>query len=321
MSFKEPILLLALAALPLAALVYMRSERRGTRGREAFAAPALMPAVAPRRAGWRRHAPPLLYALALAALVVALARPQATVAVPNEQATVVLTTDYAGSMEATDVEPSRLAAAQSAAERFLDRVPKAVRVGAVAFNHRARLVQSPTTDRETLRQALSNLEPSGGTATGDALDLALRAAQRPARRGQKPPPAAIVLLSDGKSVRGENPLTIARKAARAKVPVYTVALGTDTGTITVPIPGDSGRTRTEQVPPDRESLQRIAQITNGRYYAAADQEKLDTVYERLGSQITKRDERREVTAAAAGGALLLVLAAAGLSLRWFGRVP
>jgi Ca-activated chloride channel family protein len=116
-------------------------------------------------------------------------------------------------------------------------------------------------------------------------------------------------------------LTIARRAARAKVPVYTVALGTDAGTITVPIPGGSGRTRTEPVPPDRDSLRRIAQVAKGRYYAAAGQEELDAVYERLGSQITKHDERREVTAAAAGGALLLVLAAASLSLRWFGRVP
>jgi Ca-activated chloride channel family protein len=321
MTFEQPILLLALLALPLVVVLYARWERRGARGREAFAAPALMPAVAPRRAGWRRHAPPALYALALAALVIALARPQATVAVPNEEATVILATDYSGSMEATDVKPSRLAAAQRAADRFLERVPKAVRVGAVAFNHRARLVQSPTTDREALRQALGNLRPSGGTATGDALDLALRAARRPAKRGQKPPPAAIVLLSDGKSVRGEDPLTIARRAARAKVPVYTVALGTDAGTITVPIPGDSGRTRTERVPPDRDSLRRIAEVAKGRYYAAAGQEELDAVYERLGSQITKHDERREVTAAAAGGALLLVLAAASLSLRWFGRVP
>jgi Ca-activated chloride channel family protein len=299
--------------------LYVRFERRGRTSAAAFARPALMPAVLPRRAGWRRHAPPVLYALALAALILALARPQATVAVPAEQATVVLATDFSGSMEATDVRPSRLRAAQHAAERFLERVPHDVRVGAVAFNDHARLVQSPTTDRGLLRDALAGLRPSGGTATGDALDLALRAARRPARRGDRPPPAAIVLLSDGTSIRGRDPLAAARDAARARVPVYTVALGTDAGTITVP--DGAGGQRTERVPPDPESLRRMAEISGGRFYAAAGDQELDTVYERLGSQVTKRPERREVTAAAAGGALLLVLSAAGLSLRWFGRVP
>ena len=318
-SFASPGLLLGLLLIPLAVVLYVRSERGARGSREAFARPALMPAVAPARAGWRRHAPPALYALALAGLVIALARPQATVAVPAEQATVVLTTDYSGSMQAQDVSPSRLAAAEQAAERFLDRVPDEVRVGAVAFNHRARLVQSPTTDRDTLRAGLAGLRPSGGTATGDALELALRAAQRPVRPGGRPPPAAIILLSDGTSVRGEDPLQVAREAARAKVPVYTVALGTDGGTIRVR--ERNGNVRVERVPPDRDSMRQIARITGGRYFEAADTEQLDAVYERLGSQVTKRDERREVTAAAAAGALLLVLSAAGMSLRWFGRVP
>jgi Ca-activated chloride channel family protein len=318
-SFASPLLLLGLLLLPLAAVLYVRAERRGRRSREAWARPALMPAVAPRRAGWRRHAPSALYALALAALVIALARPQATVAVPAEQATVLLATDFSGSMQAKDVSPSRLAAAEQAAERFLDRVPDDVRVGAVAFNHRARLVQSPTTDREALRAALAGMRASGGTATGDALELALRSAQRPVRAGGRPPPAAIILLSDGKSVRGEDPLQVAREAARARVPVYTVALGTDRGTIRVR--ERTGNVRVERVPPDRESMRQIARITGGRSFEAAGAEELDAVYERLGSQVTKRPERREVTAAAAAGALLLVLSAAGMSLGWFGRVP
>jgi Ca-activated chloride channel family protein len=318
-SFASPALLLLLAAVPVAVWLYLRFERRSRRSAQAFARPALMPAVAPHRAGWRRHAPPALYALALAALIVALARPQATVAVPAEQATIVLATDFSGSMQATDVRPSRLRAAQHAAERFLDRVPRQVRVAAVAFNNRARLVQSPTTDRDAVRDALAGLRPRGGTATGDALDLALRVARRPPRPGDRPPPAAIVLLSDGKSVRGRDPLAAARDAARARVPVYTVALGTDAGTITVP--DGAGGQRTQRVPPDPRSLRRMAELTGGRFYAVADTEELDTVFERLGSQVAKRPERREVTAAAAAGALLLVLSAAGLSLRWFGRVP
>jgi Ca-activated chloride channel homolog len=318
-SFQAPLFLLGLAAIPVCAALYARFERRARRGREAFARPALMPAVAPRRPGWRRHAAPALYALALAALVVALARPQASVAVDVEQATVVLTTDRSGSMAATDVAPTRLVAARRAAQRFLARVPSRVKVGAVAFNQSAQLVQAPTTDRGDVRDALAALRPAGGTATGDALELALRAVRRAKRPAAKPPPAAIVLLSDGVSVRGRDPLEVARRARRARVPIYTVALGTAGGTIRVP--RASGGFRVERVPPDPASLRRIAQSSGGRAYTAASAAQLDAVYERLGSQVAKRREHRQVTAAWAGGALLLVLSGGVLSLGWFGRLP
>jgi Ca-activated chloride channel family protein len=318
-SFHSPLWLIALVALPVLAGLYVRRERRGRRGREAFAPAALLPAVAPRRPGWRRHGAPAFYALALAALIVAVARPQTTVAVPIEQATVILVTDRSGSMAASDVQPSRLAAARNAAERFLGRVPKGVRVGAVAFNHLPALVQSPTTDRASVRAALADLRPAGGTATGDALALALRTARRPARIGAKPPPAAIVLLSDGKSVRGRNPVAVARQAARVKVPIYTVALGTASGTIE--IPRASGGTRVEPVPPDPATMRAVARASGGQSFAADSASKLGAVYQRLGSQVARRPERREVTAAAAGGALVFILAGALASLGWFGRLP
>jgi Ca-activated chloride channel family protein len=319
MSFAAPLLLLGLLALPALVGAYVRAERRARLGRAAFAAPAVIASVAPQRPGWRRHAPLVFYAAALAALVVALARPQRTVAVPVEQATVVLATDRSGSMAARDVSPSRLVAARRAAKRFLDEVPGEVRVGAVAFNHGARTLRSPTRDRDAIVRALAALRPSGGTATGDALEVALRIARTPARTGAQPPPAAIVLLSDGKSVRGSDPVAVAEEARRANVPVYTVALGTASGTIEVP--SSRGGTTTRRVPPDPQTLRRIAQRSGGQAFSAEDAKGLDAVFERLGSQVARERRPRQMTAAVAGGALGLLAIGAALSLRWFGRLP
>jgi len=259
------------------------------------------------------------YAAALTALAVALARPERVVAVPVEEAAVVLTFDRSGSMAAKDVRPSRMEAARRAADRFLDAVPKKVRVGAVAFSTRPRVVQGPTRDRDEVRVALDNVVPGGGTRTGDALDLSLRTVRRPARPGAKPPPGAIVLLSDGVSVQGKDPVAIAQTAKRLKVPIYTVALGTPQGTITVPRKG--GGTETRRVPPDAASLQRIARASGGQAFTAEDAGALDAVYRKLGSQIAREKQPREVTSAFAAGALIALVAGGMLSLRWFGRLP
>jgi Ca-activated chloride channel family protein len=313
-SFERPLLLLGLLAIPLAAWWYVRAFR----GRPGFASPALVPAVAPRRPGWRRHWPMAFYALGLAALVLAVAKPQRAVSVPVDRASVLLVTDRSGSMQASDVAPSRLVAARRAAAQFLDKVPDRVRVGLVAFNQGAEVSQLPTTDRELVRDAIDAITPAGGTATGDALTTALRIL-RPDANDPRPPPAAIVLLSDGKSIKGRDPVEAARDARRLKVPVYTVALGTDQGTIQVRERG--GNVRTERVPPDRETLQRIAEASGGRAFAVEDAERLEEVYDRLGSQVATKREKREVTTAFAGGALLLVLAGGALSLTFFGRLP
>jgi Ca-activated chloride channel family protein len=321
MSFLSPVWLLALLAVPLAVAAYVALDRRRRAAAGAFASPRMLESVAPARPGWRRHAPMALYGLALAGLALALARPEATVAVPDERAAVVLTTDVSGSMQARDVEPSRLEAARRAALDFVDDVPDELRVGAVSFNHRVRAVEAPVTERADLRRMLERLRSSGGTATGDAFSLSLDLLERArqGRRGQLPAPAAIVLLSDGASTHGQPPLPVAERAARAKIPVYTVALGTDSGSIEART--RSGERVRRQVPPDRDTLRRIADTSGGRYFEAADDLELDEVYERLGSQIGTKDERREVTAAFAGGAGLLLLLGGGLSLRWFGRLP
>jgi Ca-activated chloride channel family protein len=304
-SFQSPWLLLGLLLLPLIGVSYVAGERRRRRAAAAFAAPAVSASVVPRRPGWRRHAPLALAGLATAALIAALARPQVSVAVPAEQAAIVLAMDHSGSMMATDVAPSRLVAARNAGEAFLERVPERVRVGGVVFDHRAQAVASPTTDREALRSALRDaMKPSGGTATGDALATSLEMLRT--ARG----PGAIVLLSDGKSTHGRDPLPLAGEAKRRGVPIYTVALGTAGGTL------PSG----EPVPPDVATLRAIAERSGGRAFTASEAGALSAVYERLGSEVATKKEEREVTAAFAGGAAILLLLGGGLSLKWFRRL-
>ncbi|HKH15893.1 MAG TPA: VWA domain-containing protein [Solirubrobacteraceae bacterium] len=311
MSFATPWLLLGLVLVPLLVLAYGLTERRRRRAAAAFATPLTAASVVPRRPGWRRHVPLALAGIAMAALIVALARPQVSVAVPAEQASIVLTMDHSGSMQATDVAPSRLVAAREAGEAFLARVPAKVRVGGVVFDHRTQAVQSPTTDRAALREALRDaMKPSGGTATGAALAASLAMLKAQQGAGAKRAPGAIVLLSDGESTSGRDPLAVADDARAAGVPVYTVALGTPGGTL-----ADG-----EPAPPDTASLRAIAERSGGEAFTAQDATGLSAVYERLGSQVAMKEERREITGAFAGGAIALLLAGGGLSLRWFRRL-
>ena len=318
MSFAEPTVLLGLLVLPLLVLWYLGEQRRRRVAAQSFAHPALHPSVAPLRPRWRRHAPLVVVTLALIVLVLAAAQPQRTVAVPIERASIVLTTDVSGSMTAVDVKPSRLVAAKRAARQFVGRVPARVNVGLVAFNQKSRVLQSPTTDRGEINLAIDSMQPTGGTATGEAIDASVRALDRREDASGRKPPAAIVLLSDGASTSGRDPIEAARAAKREGIPVYTVTLGTAEGTINVPRPG--GGTEIRPVPPDPDSLEEIAQESGGRAFTADTAEGLAEVYERLGSQLSHRDEKRQVTSAFAGGALVLLLVAAGMSLRWFGRL-
>lgn len=318
MSFAQPLFLLALLLVPLGVVAYLGHERNRRAAAAAFAAPAVLASVVPSTPGWRRHVPLVAYALALAVLILALAKPQRTVAVPVERASIMLTTDFSGSMQATDVPPTRLAAARAAADRFLEEVPAAVRVGLVAFNQSPRLLESPTTDRAAVRNAIAVLEPSGGTATGEALAVSLEALSQ-----QKDPegarvPSAIILLSDGASVRGRPPQELARRAKELKIPIYTVTLGTPTGTIRVP--RSNGTVETRPVPPDPSESREVAQISGGRAYTADTAGDLGDVYKALGSRIGYRDEQREITAAFSGGALALLAGGALLSLLWFRRL-
>ena len=311
MSFQAPIFLLGLAVVPLALAALALARRRPARYVVRFPALPTLASVVPRGARRRRLVPPALLCLALAGLALALARPETTVAVPVEQASVVLVTDTSGSMNATDVEPSRLAAAKAAAGRFLDRVPDELRVGLVAYSDAPHTVLRPTEDHDQVGAAVDGLAADGGTATGDALAAALQAV---GGRGENSPPAAVVLLSDGATQAGRDPAAVAREAATAGVPVYTVALGTSAGQV-------EANGRVLSVPPDPAAMEEIAGLSGGAAFAAEDAGALDEVYERLGSQIGTRDERREISAGFAAAGLLLLGGAMATSLRWRGRLP
>jgi len=321
-SFGEPVLLIGLVLVPLAALVYASMQRRKRREAAAFANPALMPNLVTSRPGWRRHLPPLLLLAALTAMVVALARPQRTVAAPERAATVMMVTDVSGSMNATDVEPNRLTAAVRSAKRLTDELPETFRLGLVTFSDFAEQRAAPSTDRTAVRGALDQLTAVGGTAMGLGLERGLEAARTPVPdetgRGTRRLPAVLVLLSDGKDTQGGvDPLEVAERARGAGVPIYAIALGTPDGEVEVQ---DSfGLTTRIQVPPDVETLKEIARISRGRFYEVADTAKLEEIYAGLGTRLSSREVKEEVTVAFAGGALALLLAGGALSMAWFGR--
>jgi Ca-activated chloride channel family protein len=320
-SFANPYVLLALLALPLLAALYVGEQRRRRQVARAFAVEKLQPSVAPRRPRWRRHMPVLAFALALAILVGAAAKPQRTIATPIERASIMLATDVSGSMTASDVAPNRLVAAKQAARAFLDKVPARVNVGVMAFNQAPAVLASPSTDREAASAAIASMTPSGGTATGDAIATAvssLRTAHASSSGAKKPPPAAIVLLSDGAATSGRDAVAAAKAAGDAGIRVYTVALGTPGGTITVP--RRDGTTQTKPVPPDPAALERIAAASGGKSFTANTADGLSQVYQQLGSQLGHKLQKREITAAFAGGGLALMLVGGVMSLGWFGRL-
>ena len=322
MSFASPYVLLLLLALPVLVGLYAGEQQRRRRASEAFALQRMHPSVAPRRPRWRRHLPMLAFLFAMVILIAAAARPQRTIATPVERASIMLATDVSGSMTATDVKPNRLVAAKQAARAFLEKVPARVNVGVMAFNQTPTVLASPTTDREAALDAIARMKPSGGTASGDAIATAvttLRTSSR-TRSGakQQPPPAAIVLLTDGKSTSGRDAVQAARAAGSAGIRVYTVALGTPNGTITVPRRG--GGTDTRPVPPDPQALQQIAQASGGKSYTAETTDRLSEVYQQLGSQLGHKSTKREITSEFAGGGLALLLLGGLMSLGWFGRL-
>jgi Ca-activated chloride channel family protein len=279
--------------------------------------------------------PAALYLLALAGLFVSMARPVATVRVPKEQATVVLVMDVSGSMNATDVQPSRLTAAQNAAKAFVGQLPKRFKVGLVVFSTTATTLTRPTTDRPLVTGGLDSLLARGGTAMGDAIQEGLIVARggqipAPAQGGAqatpapqpepaKGPPAVLLLLSDGASTVGRSPLDVADDAHRQGVSIYTVALGTQTGVVEVP--DRTGIRRRVRVPPDETTLQRIADVTDGRFFKAPSDKELQAVYKELGSRIGFEKGEQEITALFSAGAVVLLLGGGILSLLWLNRFP
>jgi Ca-activated chloride channel family protein len=315
-SFREPLLLAGLVLVPLALAAYLLAQRRRRRYAVRYTNLDLLVAAAGR--DWLRHLPAALVLLALAALVTALARPERVVADERRQATVIMVTDTSGSMKATDVAPDRLTAAKSAARTLTKELPDDFKLGLVTFGSTAEQLVAPTIDKSEVTRTIDSLEVAGATAMGDGLSLALDAAQA-AIPADIRPPAAIVLLSDGASTRGQDPITVAERARKARIRVYTVALGTQNGVLETQ--DAQGNPKREPVPPDTATLQEIARETGGRFYAAPDAPRLQEVYAGLGTRFSRLQVKQEVTAAFAGGALLLLLAGAGTSLARGGRLP
>ncbi len=277
----------------------------------------LLASVAPKRPGWRRHLTAAVQLLALTALVVAFARPTHDIKVPRERATVVLAIDVSLSMEATDVQPSRIDAAKAAATSFLDDVPSEVNVGLVSFSGNASLEVAPTTDRTAVADAIARLQLGQGTAIGDAINTSLDALGTvPPSPDGEPVPAAVVVMSDGTTTMGVPNQQATQRAEQEAVPVSTIAFGTAKGVVTIPETGEQ-----VSVPVDAKSLQTIAKDTGGTSYEAATQGQLTDVYASIGSSVGYDNVPSEISQWFVAAAILGFIAAAGFALVWSNRIP
>jgi Ca-activated chloride channel family protein len=317
-SFASPPVLIGLIALPVLAAVYLVEQRRRARVASAFVSAPLLESVAPRRPGWRRHVPYALLAAGIAALILAAAKPQRTIEKPVKGATVMLVNDVSASMTATDVRPSRLAAAKRAANSFLARATGSTQVGSIEFARHPVLLQSPTTDHALTRAAIAGIKPEGGgTAMGGALELALASIRTAPKLSHKRPPGSVILISDGAANVGTNPVTVATAAKHAHVRIFTVSVGTARGV--AEIPHRNGEVRT-QVPVDPTELRQIAAASGAQAYLASDTAAVSAIYSHLASVLGHRPAEQGLNGYFAGAGLMLVALAAGLSLAWFARL-
>jgi Ca-activated chloride channel homolog len=318
-SFIAAPYLLGLLVLPglLAGYVY-RARGRG-QAALAFAAPSMAPSVSPQRPGWRRHAPMAAFLLASGLLIVASARPRVTISVPVEHLESLLALDMSGSMQATDVAPNRATAAQRAADAFTTAVPAKVNIGVMQFNQSPTLLQPLTGNRAAVLSALGSLRIGGGTSIGAAIQTAMSVLSPTGTQIAKGTTAVVILLSDGGSTSGPNPVASARQAARLHIPIFTVSLGTAGGTIMTH--GRASATPVlRRVPPDPQALAEIAQVSGGRAYTATDADRLADIYRQLSVQLAHRKQSEELTAYLVGAGLALLLLGSALSLLWFGRL-
>jgi Ca-activated chloride channel homolog len=342
MTFIWPSMLWLLLALPVLVLAYRWILKRKRRTTVRLASINVAKMALGSGPGWRRHVPPLLLLLAMAALLLSVARPTAIITLPLSERTIILAMDVSGSMRAEDVKPNRLVASQVAAKAFVENLPREVKVGVVSFAGTAAVVQAPTTSREDVLAAIDRFQLQRGTATGSGIILSLATlfpdhgieiqnitGQRnfPGKEiGKKddkvftPVPAgsynsaAVIMLTDGQRTTGPDPLDAAKMAAERGIRVYTVGIGTTSGEI-IGFEGWSMRVKL-----DEETLKNVSVLTQGEYFYAGTAEDLKKVYESLSSRMVVERKETEVTAVFAALGALLAAAAAGLSLWWFGRV-
>jgi Ca-activated chloride channel family protein len=313
--FLAPWWLLALLPVLAVAGVYVWRQFRKRQYAMKFTNVDLLRTLAPKGLGWRKHVPAVAFLLSMLVLSLALARPSVDKKEPLERATVILAIDVSLSMDADDVAPNRIEAAQEAAKAFVNELPPSYNLGLVSFAKSANVLVSPTKDRSAVVAGIDGLTLAEATATGEAVFTSLDAIRSvPADGADGAPPARIVLLSDGYRTSGRSIEDAATAAEQANVPVSTIAFGTDAGVAQI-------RGTPYRVPVDRQSLQQLADSTKGYFYEAASVSELKKVYEDMGSSIGHRVEPREVTQWYAGAALLLALLAASLSLVWTSRLP
>jgi Ca-activated chloride channel homolog len=342
-NFLWPEFLWLLLLLPLLVLFYMWLLKRRKKIAASFSSLAIIKQAAAGQAAWRRHVPPALFLLALAAMLFAAARPMAVITLPSNQKTIILALDVSGSMRATDIQPTRFIAMQVAAKKFLETLPREVKVGIVVFAGAAQVAQYPTLNREDLVQAIDRFQLQRGTATGNAVVISLatifpdagitleqmgapRLAARPLNEPPKEkkehtpvPPgsynsAAVIMLTDGQRTTGVDPMEAAKMAAERGVRVYTVGIGTVDGE-TIGFEGWSMRVRL-----DEDTLKAVASRTAADYFYAGSATDLTKVYEKLSSRISTETKETEVSGLLALLAALLAVVSASFSVLWFNRV-
>lgn len=315
MRFEQPAWLWLLLVAVALVIAYVIAQKRRSQYAVRFATLPMLAKVTPKRPGWRRHAPAFAFLAAIIVLTIAIARPVADVRVPRERATVIVAMDVSNSMAATDVEPNRFEVAKQAATEFVQNLPEQFNVGLVSFARTATVVTTPTTNHQATTDAIGNLTMTDSTAIGEAVLTALQSIQSlDAEAEADPPPARIVLLSDGGNTAGRPIDEAAQAATQAGVPVSTIAYGTAEGTVDI-----DGRNI--PVPADTASLEGLADATSGSFYSAESDTELRSVYSDLESSIGWTTEEREITNLVAGIALAAALLAGLASLLWFSRLP
>jgi Ca-activated chloride channel homolog len=326
-------MLVLLVLVPLCVVLYVRLQRRRAAAFARYGSLGLVRGAMGRALGRRRHIPAVLFLVSLTILLVALARPQSVVSLPRVEGTVILVFDVSGSMAADDLKPTRMEAAKAVARDLVQRQPRSVQIGVVAFSDNGLAVQVPTNEPEPILAAINRLTPQRGTSLGQGMLVALNTIAADAEQaprlysnlaptpGSAPAPArtdtsaVIVLLTDGENNESPNPLAVAQAAAERGVRIHTVGIGSPAGT-TLHANGFTVHTQL-----DETMLQQIAQLTKGAYFNAANQEDLRTVYENLDLQFVIKPEKTEVTALFAGAGVLILLIGGICSLLWFSRVP
>jgi Ca-activated chloride channel family protein len=316
LAFGSPDRLLILLVIPLLIVAYIIATHRKNRRGMRFTNTSMLDVVVPKQSQWRRHLAVALSLLSLITLTAAFARPKTQVDVPRERATVVVVIDASLSMEATDVNPDRLSAAKQAAVAFVDSLPEKYNVAVVSMSGNPNILVPPTLAHNTVENAINTIRLQESTAIGESIITALRALEQAPKDPANPEaiaPGAIVMLSDGSNTAGRSPQQAAAEARAAKVPIYTIAYGTENGFVDL----DGKR---EPVPVDHKLMQEIAELSAGKYFSAATPDQLRTVYNNIGSQVGYEKADREVTARFAGyGLAFAVLAALGaisLGARW-----